>query len=183
MPRSAGVLEVVVRKSVPAVLGAVLAVAPAAAGASALEARGAAEPQATVMSVELLEGAPVGAAAAGLHVQGDLRAAVSSPEGEAVYGGLFRIDTGAAESVAPAGALEAIGVVPAGLIAVERADGTVEDLPFGFVRIEFMGEMREGRIVFGPEDVEPAIGVSALEAIGLSVDPETKTLQRVDAAQ
>ena len=100
-----------------------------------------------------------------------------------MYGGLFRVDTGSAESVAPASALEAIGIVPAGVIAVEHADATVEDLPFGVMRIEFMGEMREGRVVFGPEDVEPVIGTAALEANGITVDPETKTLRRVTAEQ
>jgi len=44
-----------------------------------------------------------------------------------------------------------------GVAAYERADGTVEERPFGLVRIEFMGEMREGRVLFGPEDVEPAL--------------------------
>ena len=40
--------------------------------------------------------------------------------------------------------------------------------------------MREGRIVFGPEDAEPSVGVSALQAIGLMVDPGTSTIERLE---
>jgi len=180
MPRSMAVVDGVIRKVLPAVLGSMLAVAPAAAGAAepAGEEGVSAGLGATVMSAELLEGLPTGAAAQGLHVQGDLRAADTDEAGEAVYGGLFRVDTGAAESIAPASVLEGLGIVPAGVADYERPDGTVEPCSYGLVRIEFMGEMREGRVLFGPEDVEPAIGAAALEAIGIAVDPETRTLQR-----
>jgi hypothetical protein len=43
--------------------------------------------------------------------------------------------------------------------------------------------MREGRILFGPEDVEPAIGSDALEAVGIGVDLETRTLTRTTTGQ
>jgi len=184
MHRSADVLDAVIRKVVPTVLGAALALAaPMAAAQASAGEDASAGPGATVMSAELLEGSPTGAEAQGLHVQGDLRAADSDEAGEAVYAGLFRVDTGAAESIAPASALESIGIVPVGVADYERLDGTVEQCSFGLVRIEFMGEMREGRVLFGPEDVAPAIGLSALEAIGIAVDPETRTLQRVTPEQ
>ena len=145
-----------------------------------------AEPEASalapvVMSKELLEGAPTGSGADGLHVQADVRVATeTSGEAAAVYHALFRVDTGAAQSVAPASLLDGIGIERVGTASYERADGTVEERPFGVVRLEFMGEMREGRILFGPEDVEPAVGVNALEAIGLTIDPGTRTIQRLD---
>jgi predicted aspartyl protease len=174
------VREAVRRKVSPAVLAAALAVAaPMVAAAE----EGAAPSGDTVMSAELLEGAAVGAEAKGLHVHADVRAAASAEEGEPVFAGLFRVDTGASDSIAPASALEAIGIVPAGVGDFERADGTVEQYSYGLVRIEFLGEMREGRVFFGPEDVEPAIGTAALEAAGLTVDPETKTLQRANAGE
>lgn len=126
----------------------------------------------TVMSQDLLEGAPVGAEAASLHVQGGVRGA------EGVYEELFGIDAGAADSIAPASALEAVGVVPVGQTACTLADGSAGECPYGVAPIEFMGATKEGRIVFGPEGVKPALGRSALEAIGFSVDPETQTLRR-----
>jgi hypothetical protein len=131
-----------------------------------------------VMSQEQLDGAAVGPDAALLHVQGDVRAPAGS-EGEGVYEELFGIDADAADSVAPASALAAIGIVPEGQTACVLADGSAGECQYGIARIEFMGEMKEGRIVFGPEGVRPALGRSALEAIGFSVDPSTQTLRRL----
>ena len=170
----------VVGRIIPRVLGVVLSLAPGLAGAQA-PTDGAVEsaPPAvklTVMSPELLEGIPTGRDARLLHVQGDVRA----PECGDVYAGLFRIDSGASESIAPASELERIGIVPVGIAAYELPDGTVHEYPFGLARIEFMGEMREGRVLFGPEDVEPVLGLSALESIGLTIDAWTETLKRLD---
>ena len=174
------VLEVA-RKAGPAAL-MIMLVMGAPLGAAAGDDAGSANTGATVMSAELLEGVAVGANAAGLHVHGDVRPAAAGAA-ETVFAGLFRVDTGAAESIAPASALEAAGIERAGLADFERADGTVEQYSYGLVRIEFLGEMREGRILFGPEDVEPAIGTAALEAVGIGVDAETRTLTRATPEQ
>lgn len=133
----------------------------------------------TVMSKELLEGISV---AESLNVHGDLRA----PEGSdatGVYQELFRVDTSAADSIAPASELERIGIVPVGQTTYTLADGTAVELPYGIARIEFMGEMKEGRVIFGPEDVQPTLGTSALEAIGFTVDRETQTLKRAPSVE
>jgi len=156
------------RSAAAFLLGLLLAGITPAAFAQTVETEAGAS---VVMSRELLEGAPTGAAAEGLHVHANVRAAaVPAEEAAAVYQAEFRVDSGAAESVAPASLLEGIGIIPVGTASYTRPDGTVEERPFGIVRLEFMGEMREGRIVFGPEDVEPCVGVSALQAIGLTVD-------------
>jgi predicted aspartyl protease len=138
--------------------------------------------QLTVMSKELLDGIQVGANASSLNVHGDIRALEDS-NGEGVYQELFSVNTGAADSIAPASELEKIGVVPAGQTMYTLPDGTVAEYSFGLARIEFMGEMKEGRIIFGPEDVKPTLGVSALESIGFTVDPETQTLKRLSPAE
>lgn len=127
----------------------------------------------TVASQEQLDGAPVGEGAALLHVQGGVRA----PEG--VYEELFSIDTSAADSIAPASELESIGVIPVGQTACVLADGSAGECPYGIARIEFMGEVKEGRIIFGHEGVKPALGRSALEAVGFAVDSATQTLKRL----
>jgi predicted aspartyl protease len=44
-----------------------------------------------------------------------------------------------------------------------------------------MGELTAGRVVFGPEGTEPILGVTALESVGIMVDPVTKTLKRLPA--
>jgi len=170
MIKRVNVMHTAVRSILPLALGLVVLQSADVAGAQADEAGSCRH---TVMSLELLEGAPVGAEAASLHVQGGVRAA------EGVYEELFGIDTGAADSVAPASALEAIGVVPVGQADCTLADGSAGVCPYGIARIEFMGEMQEGRVVFGHEGVKPALGRSALEAVGFSVDAATQTLRRL----
>jgi hypothetical protein len=41
-----------------------------------------------------------------------------------------------------------------------------------------MGDVTAGRINFGPDDVEPILVVTALESVGIVVDPATKSLKR-----
>ena len=48
-------------------------------------------------------------------------------------------------------------------------------------RTELMGEVTAGRVLFGPDDVEPLLGVTALESIGITIDPVTRTLKRLPA--
>jgi clan AA aspartic protease len=93
----------------------------------------------------------------------------------------FLVDTGATDCVAPAAKLHEIAVEPVGTMAYELADGTTREYPFGLVEIRFMGEVTAGRVVFGPDDVEPLLGVTALESVGITVDPANRTLKRLPA--
>ena len=97
------------------------------------------------------------------------------------FAGQFLVDTGATDCLAPAAALARIGVRPVGMTAYELADGSVHQYPFGLARIEFMGEVTAGRVVFGPDDVVPLLGVTALESVGITVDPTNRTLKRLPA--
>jgi len=97
------------------------------------------------------------------------------------YEAVFLVDTGATDSIVPASELERIGVKKEGKMSYELADGTVKEYPFGLVRIEFMGETTAGRVIFGLPDAEPILGVTALESVGIMVDPTTKTLKRLPA--
>jgi clan AA aspartic protease len=97
------------------------------------------------------------------------------------FEGRFLVDTGATDSMAPAFRLVEAGIRPVGRTAYELADGTVHEYPFGLAQIEFMGEVTAGRIIFGPEDVEPILGVTALESVGVTLDPTTRTLKRLPA--
>ena len=83
--------------------------------------------------------------------------------------------------MAPSDQLEKLGVKQEGKMAYELADGTVKEYPFGLVRIEFMGETTAGRVVFGATGTEPLLGVTALESVGIMVDPTDKTLKRLPA--
>jgi clan AA aspartic protease len=96
---------------------------------------------------------------------------------------LFLVDTGATDSMAPSDELEKLGVRQEGKMAYELADGTVREYPFGLVRIEFMGETTAGRVFFAVPGTEPLLGVTALESVGIVIDPTNKTLKRLPAIQ
>jgi clan AA aspartic protease len=93
----------------------------------------------------------------------------------------FLVDTGATDCMAPAARLRQIGVQQLGTMAYELADGTRQEYPFGLVEIRFMGEITAGRVIFGPDDVEPLLGVTALESVGITIDPASRTLRRLPA--
>jgi clan AA aspartic protease len=103
--------------------------------------------------------------------------------GEAAYEASFLLDTGAIDSLAPAAALRRAGIVPVGSKTYELADGSLQEFPFGIAQIEFMGEITGGRVIFGPDDAEPFLGVTALEAAGVSIDPSTQTLRKLPAVR
>jgi len=42
-----------------------------------------------------------------------------------------------------------------------------------------MGEITSGRVIFGPDNAEPLLGITALESIGIIIDSENKTLKRM----
>lgn len=44
-----------------------------------------------------------------------------------------------------------------------------------------MGEVTAGRVIFGPDQAEPILGVTALESVGITIDPATRTLKRLPA--
>ena len=52
---------------------------------------------------------------------------------------------------------------------------------YGFAELEFMGDVVPGVVIFGPDSCEPILGVTALETVGIMVDPTQHTLQRLPA--
>jgi len=63
----------------------------------------------------------------------------------------------------------------------ELADGTKVEYAFGLATIEFMGDITTGRVIFGPDGAEPLLGVTALESVGIVVDPANLKLKRLPA--
>jgi clan AA aspartic protease len=102
-------------------------------------------------------------------------------DGARAYEAVFLVDTGATDSMVPGPALENIGLKKEGKMAYELASGEVKEYPYGLARIEFMGEITVGRVIFGDPDCEPLLGVTALESVGIVVDPANKTLKRLPA--
>ncbi len=91
----------------------------------------------------------------------------------------FLVDTGAIDCLLPASLLRQAGVEPESTRTYELADGQLMEFPVGFARIEFMEEVAIAKVIFGPEDCEPLLGVVALECAGFSVDPVNQTLKHM----
>jgi hypothetical protein len=60
----------------------------------------------------------------------------------------------------------------------ELANGQTIECAYGFARVSFMGSETVTRVIFGPEESEPLLGVVALESTGIGVDPVSRTLHR-----
>jgi clan AA aspartic protease len=113
-----------------------------------------------------------------VHVTVTLRAMEKSRK---KYEAVFLVDTGATDSMAPASKLQRAGIRRRGRMAYELADGSTVEFDFGLAEIEFMGELTSGRVIFGPDNCEPLLGVTALESVGIVVEPATQRLKRLPA--
>jgi clan AA aspartic protease len=113
-----------------------------------------------------------------IHVTVSLRVSQRSRK---KYQADFLVDTGATDCMAPASKLERAGIRRRGRMAYELANGATVEYDFGLAEIEFMGEVTSGRVIFGPEDCEPLLGVTALESVGIVVEPATQRLRRLPA--
>ena len=101
--------------------------------------------------------------------------------GKKKYRATFLVDTGATDSLAPASELRKIGLKPVGKMVYELADGSLQEYQYGLAEIVFMGEITAGRVLFGPDDSEPLLGATALESVGIMVDPASRRLKRLPA--
>lgn len=97
--------------------------------------------------------------------------------------GIFLVDTGATDSLVPRPHLEAIGLEPRGQRVYELADGSELVLDVTVAEIEFMGEVVGGTIIMGADGAEPLLGVTALESVGIEVDPVNQRLKRLPAVR
>ena len=111
-------------------------------------------------------------------------AAVRNPaDPERFWEGLFLVDTGAVDCLVPERHLRELGIKPAGKRSYELADGTEVTFEIGGAQIEFMGETVWVTVLFGPDDAEPILGVTALGSAGIEVDPRTQRLTRLPAVR
>ena len=97
--------------------------------------------------------------------------------------GLFLVDTGAIDCMAPSKHLRTAGIVPSGKRTYELANGQEIIMEIGVAQVEFMGEVVGATIIFGDDDVEPILGVTALESVGIEVDPQNQRLKRLPAVR
>ena len=86
------------------------------------------------------------------------------------------VDTGALYTKVSPALARRLGIVPNEVVKVELADGSVKDAGLADARVEYGPSTRAIPVLVGPGD-EPLLGVTALEALRLKVNPVTKTLE------
>ena len=101
-------------------------------------------------------------------------------EGE-TYEMPFLVDTGATDTVIPSHELDKLGVKRVGKRNYELADGTVVSYDVGYALLNVNGEKVASNVVFGDENSEPLLGVTALESAGFIVDPVRQILKKTAA--
>ena len=94
------------------------------------------------------------------------------------WDGLFLVDTRSTDCLVPGSALREIGIEPRGRRTYELADGRQETVDIAVAEVEFMGEIVGATVGFGNDDVEPILGLTALESVGIEIDPVSQRLKR-----
>jgi len=97
--------------------------------------------------------------------------------------GLFLVDTGTVDCLVPGRHLRDLGIKPDGKNIYEHADGSEVAFEVGGAKIEFMGEIVHTNVIFGADDAEPILGVTALETVGIEVDPRSQRLKRLPSVR
>lgn len=110
-------------------------------------------------------------------------AVVNPADPERRWEALFLVDTGAIDCYVPASRLREVGIEPMGRRRYELADGTETELDIGVARVEFMGDAVGATVIFGNDNTEPLLGVTALESVGIEVDPQNQRLKRLPAVR
>ncbi len=102
---------------------------------------------------------------------------------DAAWEALFLVDTGAVDCLVPARHLHELGIEPRGKRIYELADGTEVTFDVGVAEVEFMGDRVGATVIFGADDAEPILGLTALESVGIEVDPRSQRLKRLPAVR
>ena len=97
--------------------------------------------------------------------------------------GLFLVDTGSTDCLVPGKRLSEIGLAPKGKRTYELADGSEKKMDITTADIEFMGDITAAAVIYGADDAEPILGVTALESVGIEVDPRTQQFKRLPAVR
>ena len=92
------------------------------------------------------------------------------------------VDTGATHTVLPKDLAERLGVAKSPRrLRVQLADGRTRSMHFGTVLLRLAGREAGDTVLIGPRGSEPLLGVEALEALGLAVEPRTGRIRKTRA--
>lgn len=86
------------------------------------------------------------------------------------------VDTGATLPVLPGSILDALGVQRVRKVRIHLADGRVVERDVGNVELTVNGDTVPCRAVFGTPQDASVLGLTALEQLGLAVDPVRRRL-------
>ncbi len=87
------------------------------------------------------------------------------------------VDTGAIYSIVPDATLRGLGITPRTKKKFRTADGRSIQREFAEATFAYNGEEATSRVIFGEAEDATVLGVHALEALGLEVDPVTGKLE------
>ena len=92
------------------------------------------------------------------------------------------VDTGAIFTLVPRAVLEQLGVRPSGKRKFQTIEGRPIEREVGVVDMEVQGQRPPGPVpvIFGDVNDGAVLGVTALESMGLKVDPTAGTLTPTD---
>lgn len=93
----------------------------------------------------------------------------------------FLIDTGATYTLAPANVLNTLGIRPHRTLTVTLADGSQTSRDMGGAYFEYAGVGGMAPVLFGQPGDARLLGATALEAMGLMVDPLSRDLRQLPA--
>ena len=92
--------------------------------------------------------------------------------------GRFLVDTGAIDTLVPRQHLERIGVRPGGQRVYTMADGSRVRMDVAVAQVEIMEEFTGVLVIFGDNDTEPLLGVTAMESAGIEIDPVNQQVRK-----
>ena len=104
-------------------------------------------------------------------------------EPDRIWEDIFLVDTDTTDCLVPRQHLESIGLAPQGHRVYELADGSEVRSGIAVAQVEFMGEFVGATVVFGDPESESLLGATALESVGIVVDPRNQTLKRLPAVR
>jgi clan AA aspartic protease len=91
----------------------------------------------------------------------------------------FLVDSGAIYSVVPAAVLQRLGIRPFAEHTFRLADGSTVVRKKGGALFRYRARMGVADVIFGEEGDATLLGVTALEALGLSFDPIRRELREL----
>lgn len=94
------------------------------------------------------------------------------------YEGRFLVDSGATYTVVPADILNRLGIKPQREETFSLADGSIIKRKVGSALYEFEGKESAAPILFGEKGDSLLLGVFTLEALGLTLNPLSRTLHQ-----